>query len=180
MGRIKMAGETTGENDKQPAATGTTENKPVTPDKTPPLAPAVAKAPVRKKATARKKTARKKRARKKTGVSKQTPASRRRAAARSRTELIKRLKADLEASRAALRVARDAAREEIKLVNAAAKNEIAVLKDQLAKAMKREEKLRKISQKKAKKMLAAGERWEKKQLDKLKKATEEARKRMKK
>ena len=97
----------------------------------------------------------------------------RRAADSSRKALINRLKIDLMK-------ARDAAREELKLANVAARDEIAVLKDQLATALKREEKLRKLSEKKIKKMLAAGERWEKKQRVKLKKAANKARKKLKK
>ena len=97
----------------------------------------------------------------------------RRAADSSRKALINRLKIDLMK-------ARDAAREELKLANVAARDEIAVLKDQLAAALKREEKLRKLSEKKIKKMLAAGERWEKKQRVKLKKAADKARKKLKK
>jgi len=97
----------------------------------------------------------------------------RRAADSSRKALINRLKIDLMK-------ARDAAREELKLANVAARDEIAVLKDQLAAALKREEKLRKLSEKKIKKMLAAGERWEKKQRVKLKKAADRARKKLKK
>ena len=97
----------------------------------------------------------------------------RRAADSSRKALINRLKIDLMK-------ARDAAREELKLANVAARDEIAVLKDQLAAALKREEKLRKLSEKKIKKMLAAGERWEKKQRVKLKNAADKARKKLKK
>ena len=57
---------------------------------------------------------------------------------------------------------------------------ITVLKDQLDAALKREKQLMKISEKKAKEMLAAGVRWEKKQLSKIKKAAEKARKAIKK
>ena len=95
------------------------------------------------------------------------------AAASSRKILMDRLKIDLIK-------ARDAAREELKLARAAARDEIAVLKDQLAAALKREAELRKLSEKKIKKMLAAGERWEKKQRIKLKKAARKARKKLKK
>jgi hypothetical protein len=68
------------------------------------------------------------------------------------------------------------AKETMKVVRAAAKDEITVLKDQLDAALKREKELLKISQKKAVKMLAAGERWEKKQVAKIVKAAKVARK----
>ena len=97
----------------------------------------------------------------------------RKAAAGTRRALVNRLKRDLKK-------ARDAARVELKLVNAAARNEIAVLRDQLAAALKREEELRKISEIKLRKMLATGERWEKVQMERLKKAADEARRKMKK
>lgn len=60
------------------------------------------------------------------------------------------------ATKEALIVAKNTAREELKLVKVAAKDEIAVLKDQLAAALKREKALVKISKKKAREMLVAG------------------------
>ena len=125
-----------------------------------------------KKTTARKKTAVKKKA----TTRKKTTATNRKVAATSRHALTARLKQDLIATKKALIVARNAAREELKLVRVAAKDEIAVLKDQLAAAMKREKELVKISKQKARKMYTAGESWEKKQFAKLKKAASKARK----
>ena len=133
-----------------------------------------------KKKAAKKKTARKKTAKKKTAKktpARKTTAGNRRAAAASRKALIKKLRADLRTARAALSRARVVAAEELRLVRAAAGDEAAVLRDQLNKAMKREKELRKISEQKAKKMLAAGEAWEKKQLAKLKKAADEVKSR---
>ncbi len=131
----------------------------------------------KKTSTAKKKTAKKKVAKKKSSVSKKTVALHRKAAASSRNALSSKLKKDMIAT---LKAARITAAEELKLVKAAAKDEIAVLKDQLAAALKRERELSRISEQKALKMLAAGERWEKKQLAKLKKATAKARKKLKK
>jgi len=54
-----------------------------------------------------------------------------------------------------------------------------VLKEQLAAALKREQELMKLGEKKAKAMLAAGERWEKKQIARIKKATSKKRRRRK-
>ena len=133
---------------------------------------------VRKKnSTAKNKIAKKKTAKKKSSVSKKTAALHRKAAASSRNALSSKLKKDMIA---ALKAARITAAEELKLVKAAAKDEIAVLKDQLAAALKRERELSRISEQKALKMLAAGERWEKKQLAKLKQVTAKARKKFKK
>jgi len=136
----------------------TTEEKPVVTE-TPPvvkLAPAK-KPPAKKKVTA------------------QQPSSTEenlKAAAVSRKALIERLKKDLKK-------AKDAAKEELKLARAAARDEIAVLKDQLAAALGREAELRKLSEKKIKKMLVAGERWERKQRARLKKAARKVRKKLK-
>lgn len=102
--------------------------------------------------------------RKKKSVSEQHKA----AAAKNRKNLVAKLKKDLQATKKALRSAKVAASAELKLVKAAAKTEMDVLKDQLAAAIKREEALRKISQEKAKQMWKAGEQWEKQQLAKLK------------
>ena len=132
----------------------TTEQEPIVSE----TSPAIKAAPAKKKAPAGK-------------IS--STEENRRAAASSRKALIDRLKKDLKK-------AKDAAREELKLANEAARNEIAVLKDQLAAALEREEVLRKLSEKKIKKMLAAGERWENKQRAKLKKAAQKARKKLKK
>ncbi len=81
------------------------------------------------------------------------------------------------ATKEALIVAKNTAREELKLVKVAAKDEIAVLKDQLAAALKRGKALVKISKKKAREMLVAGQRWEKKQLARIKKAAAKVKKR---
>jgi len=118
------------------------------------------KTTVRKKKTVRKKVAIKKKA----TTRKKATTTNRKIAATSRHALTARLKQDLIATKKALIVIRDATREELKLVRIAAKDEIAVLKDQLTAAMKREKELVKISEQKARKMFAAGERWEKKQL----------------
>jgi len=115
----------------------------------------------KKTASAKKKTAKKKTTKKKSSVSKKAVASHRKAAATSRKALTSKLKKE-------------------KLVRAAAKDEIAVLKDQLAAALKRERELSRISEQKIKKMLVAGERWEKVQLAKLKQAAANAKKKLKK
>jgi len=134
----------------------------------------------KKTSTAKKKTAKKKDIKKKSSVSKKTAALHRKAAATGREALTSKLKKDMSATIKSLRAATAIAAEELKLVKAAAKDEIAVLKDQLAAALKRERELSRISEQKALKMLAAGERWEKKQLAKLKKVTANARKKFKK
>jgi exosome complex RNA-binding protein Csl4 len=91
-------------------------------------------------------------------------------ATRTRNDLTKQLKADLKATKAALRSSSVAARAELKLARAAAKAEIAVLRDQLSAAIKREQALIKISEQKAKMMWKAGEEWEKQQIAKMRKA----------
>jgi hypothetical protein len=132
----------------------------------------------KKKTTVRKKTAVKKKAtdKKKASTRKKTSKTNRKAADTSRHALTDRLKQDLGATKKALNVVRVAAREELKLARVAAKDEVAVLKDQLAAALNREKGLIKLSEQKARKMFAAGERWEKKQLAKIKKAAARARK----
>ena len=87
---------------------------------------------------------------------------------KARKDLVNKLKKDLQASQKAVKAANRAAKAELKLVRAAAKAEIDVLKEQLAVAVKREEALRKLSQEKAKKMWQAGEQWERQQLARLK------------
>lgn len=104
-----------------------------------------------------------------TGKKRSTTATHKGQATRKRNDLTKRLKADLQATRQALKQARAAAREELKLANAAAKAEITVLKDQLAVMNKREKALLKIGEQKAKHMWNAGEKWEKEQISKIKK-----------
>jgi len=118
-------------------------------------------------ATAREKTARKK-----------SPAANRKAAASKRNALIARLKTDLKATKEALQAATKGARIEIKLTRSATKAEIAVLKDQLAAARKREQALAKLGEKKARMMLAAGERWEREQLVKIRKMVEKTRRKV--
>ena len=130
------------------------------------------KTSVRKKPTVTKKTA----AKKKTTTRKKPKMTNRKTAATSRHALTDKLKQDLKATKEALNVARVAAREELKLATVAAKDEIAVLKDQLAAALNREKSFIKLSEQKAKKMLVAGERWEKKQIEKIKKAAAKTRK----
>lgn len=123
------------------------------------------KAPIRK--TAANKTPVKKKAAKKTAVK---PEERRKAkATASRGKLVDSLKKDLKE-----------AKKTLKLAKAAANDEIAVLKDHLDASLKREQELQKIYEKKLRKMLQAGERWEKKQLTRLGKAAEKARKQLKK
>ena len=136
-----------------------------------------AKKKASKKKTAKKKTTVRKKAavKKRTTTRKKTTATNRKTAATSRHALTDRLKKDLSATKKALNVARVAAREELKLARVAARDEVAVLKDQLAEALKREKGLIKLSKQKAKKMFAAGERWEKKQLAKIKSAAARAR-----
>ena len=60
-----------------------------------------------------------------------------------------------------------------------AKAEIAALQSQLVATLKREKELMLFSEKKFKKMTAAGKRWEKKQLAKMKKAAKKSRKKLK-
>ncbi len=137
-------------------------------------------AATKKTASAKKKTAKKKTTKKKSSVSKKAVASHRKAAATSRKALTSKLKKDMGATIRSLKAASITAAEELKLVRAAAKDEIAVLKDQLAAALKRERKLSRISEQKIKKMLVAGERWEKEQLAKLKRAAANAKNKLKK
>ncbi|GMR20660.1 MAG: hypothetical protein BMS9Abin36_1256 [Gammaproteobacteria bacterium] len=118
-------------------------------------------------ATARKKAAKKK-----------SPATNRKAAASKRSALIARLKTDLKATKEALQAATKGARIEIKLTKSAAKAEMAVLKDQLAEARKREQALMKLGEKKARMMLAAGERWERQQLVKIRKMVKKTRRKV--
>jgi len=134
----------------------------------------------KKTASAKKKTAKKKTTKKKSSVSKKVVASHRKAAATSRKALTSKLKKDMGATIRSLKAASITAAEELKLVRAAAKDEIAVLKDQLAAALKRERELSRISEQKIKKMLVAGERWEKEKLAKLKQAAAKAKKKLKK
>ena len=137
-----------------------------------------AKKKASKKKTAKKKTTVRKKStvKKKATTRKKTSSTNRKTAATSRHALTDRLKKDLQATKKALNVARKAASEELNLAKVAAKDEIAVLKDQLASALKREKGLLKLSEQKAKKMFAAGERWEKIQLEKIKKAASRIRK----
>lgn len=109
-------------------------------------------------------TATKTRARRKTSPGKDSNKAKRKAATDSRHAAAEKLEQNLKDVREALKVARTAAKAEITL-----------LRDKLDAALKREE-LVKISEKKAKRMIAAGENWEKKQLAKLKKSAKGARK----
>ena len=68
-----------------------------------------------------------------------------------------------------MKAAKAAAKEELRLAKDAAKAEIAVLKDDLNAALKRERELVKISENKIKAMVSAGEKWERQQMNKLKK-----------
>lgn len=98
----------------------------------------------------------------------------RRSATSSRQALVSQLRQDLKATKEALTSVKMTARKELKLAKKAAKDEIAVVKDQLAGVLKREKALIKMSQIKTSKMIAAGEHWEKKQLHKIKKLTSRA------
>lgn len=136
--------------------------------------------PPRIKSSSRKKSD----AKKKAPVRKSKPVTRDRAtenikaASSSRVALVSKLRADLKASTDALKAARVAAREELKLVKTAAKDEIAVLRDQLAAVVKREKELMKMSKNKTAKMIAAGERWEKEQLARIKKIASQTRRKI--
>ena len=57
----------------------------------------------------------------------------------------------------------------MKLARAAARAEIDLLNENLRAALKREQALLKLGEKKAKMMLAAGQRWEKQQVAKIRK-----------
>ena len=89
-------------------------------------------------------------------------------AAAKRTVLANKLQEDLKATK-----------ETLKAVKESAKAEVAVLKDQLNAAMKREAELMKIAEKKVHAMVAAGEKWEKEQLAKLKKMANKSKARKK-
>ena len=159
----------------------TTSDKPARAKKASPKSkPRTARSAVKKKAVVKKKTVARKKspARKKAAVSRNKVAENRKSAASSKIALASKLRADLKASKEALKAARIAAREELKLVKAVAKNEIAVLKDQLAAVIKREKELIKISKNKTAKMIAAGEKWEKQQLAKIKKTASRTRRKL--
>jgi len=94
----------------------------------------------------------------------------------SRQALLSQLRRDLKATKEALKSVKMTTRKELKLAKKAAKDEIAVLKDQLAGVLKREKALIKMSQNKTREMIAAGERWEKQQLHKINKLTSRVRK----
>ncbi len=90
--------------------------------------------------------------------------------------LVSQLRRDLKATKEALKSVKKTTSKELKLAKKAAKDEITVVKDQLAGVLKREKTLIKMSQNKTREMFAAGERWEKQQLHKIKKLTSRARK----
>ena len=113
------------------------------------MAKAIARTKKKAPATSKKKVA----ARKTAPKTKAT--ANRKAAADKRTVLANKLRADLKAAKDTLKATRDSA-----------KAEIAVLKDQLNAAMKREAELLKIGQSKVRAMVTAGEKWEKAQLPK--------------
>jgi hypothetical protein len=110
----------------------------------------------KKASTAKKKTAPKRKA----AAKKSSLSANRKAAIAKRKALANRLRADLKASK-----------DTITAVTEAAKAEIAVLKDQLNAAQKREVELRKLGGKKVRAMVAAGEKWEKRQMTKIHKIT---------
>lgn len=114
--------------------------------------------------------AKKKTTRKKKTTSKKSAVDKRKINAEKKlSALVAKLKLDLAATRVILNAARKGASQEIKLARSAAKAEIAVLKDQLNVAMKREKALRTMAEQKAKVLLATGRRWEKEQLAKIRK-----------
>ena len=82
----------------------------------------------------------------------------RKAAADKRNALVKQLRQDLKDSR-----------DTLKAVKASAKAEVKVLKDELKAALKRERELVKLGEKKISMMFTAGEKWERKQVAKIKK-----------
>jgi len=132
--------------------------------------PAVAeKTTAAKKPATRKPRTKRQAARSKRSKTPRSKASNRKAATDSQRELVAKLRQDLKD-----------VKETIKVARATAKYEIALLKEQLDAALKREKELVKISEKKTRKMLAAGERWEKKQVAKMMKSAEKARKLIKK
>lgn len=122
-------------------------------------------------ATAKKKTSSKKKtaSNKKTTTKKSAAANRKKKAADKRGALVAKLKQDLAATRVALGAAKKGAREEIKLARSAAKAEVAVLKDQLNVALKQQKAIRSMAEEKAKILWAAGQKWEKEQLAKIRK-----------
>lgn len=122
-------------------------------------------------ATAKKKTSVKKKVtgNKKTTSKKSATANRKKKAADNRSALVTKLKQDLAATKKALQAAQKGARVEIKLVKSVAKTEVAVLKDQLNLALIQEKALRTMAEKKAKILWAAGQKWEKEQLAKIRK-----------
>jgi hypothetical protein len=122
------------------------------------------KSGTRKKTTSRTKTAGKK----------DKVVENRSSANSSKQALVSQLRRDLKATKEALKSVKMTASKELKLAKKAAKDEIAVVKDQLAGFLKREEALIKMSQNKTREMIAAGGRWEKQQLHKIKKLTSRA------
>jgi len=122
-------------------------------------------------ATAKKKTSVKKKVtgKKKTTSKKSAAAGRKKKAADNRSALVTKLKQDLTATKKALQAVQKGARVEIKLAKSVAKTEVAVLKDQLNQALKQEKALRTMAEKKAKILWAAGQKWEKEQLAKIRK-----------
>ena len=97
--------------------------------------------------TVKKKAARKRRS---------AGAPHRKAAADKRNSLVKQLRQDLKDTKQTLKIAR-----------ASAKAEITVLNDELKAALKRERELVKLGKKKISMMVAAGEKWERKQVSKI-------------
>ena len=89
-------------------------------------------------------------------------------AAAKRSALANKIQQDLKATK-----------ETLKAVKESAKAEVAVLKDQLNAAMKREAELMKIAEKKVHAMVSAGEKWEKEQLAILKKMANKSKARKK-
>jgi hypothetical protein len=125
--------------------------------------PATKKSTAKKKAVARKTAdkkvvVKKKAVAKKATVKKKKSLPKKKVAANSRQELMKKLREDLKAGKAALSQAKSAAKAEFDVIN-----------EKLKASLKREQALLKLGEQKAKMMLAAGQRWEKEQVAKIKK-----------
>lgn len=111
-------------------------------------------------------------------VSKKKSTTAKRKVAASKTgALTKKLREDLKTTKETFNVFKAAAKVEIKLAKEAAKAEMAVLKDQLDAALKRERELVKLAEGKVRMMVSAGDKWEKEQMAKIKKMGSKKKKR---
>ena len=99
--------------------------------------------------------------RKKSGSSRSNKAAtNRKAASAKRNELTNKLREDIKTTK-----------KTFNTFKVAAKAEVAVLRDELKAALKREKELMKMGENKIRMMLSAGEKWEKQQINKIKKMT---------